>query len=130
MTTKVNFKIAGARPHFFLPSNTASPDPKLKKSLRLEVANQLPANMIALHATLVYRPGLGILICGGSKSGKTTLSKNLKKYGFNIEANDFVAVWKNKNQLFAGDINFSKISLAKNALPINRAIFLSPEAAA
>ncbi len=120
------FSIPGRRDTYKVGDNQKNLTPQNKKDMRFDVIRQLNTDTIPFHAALVKKEKT-LLICGPSKSGKSTLSEQLKSKGYTIHANDFVAVWKKGNKLFAGDINFETENRHKKPISIDFAIFLNPD---
>ncbi len=100
------FSIAGRKERYTTVSSLAFPDPNTKKNLRWSIASKVGSKMLPIHACLVSKKGKGYLICGPSKSGKTTLSSYFVTLGYKVVAKDFVLMWDKKGKTYAGDLNY------------------------
>lgn len=125
MSTKI-FTIPGTKYKYCFPKQPRVLTPQLKKTLRLEITKKLPSSVIPLHASLVSNGKINLLIGGPSGSGKSALSQALTRYRFKIIGNDFVAIWLEKNNLFAADINLQNINKHKKSHLIRHICFLQP----
>ncbi|MFA5889011.1 MAG: NAD(P)-binding domain-containing protein [Candidatus Paceibacterota bacterium] len=103
--TTITFKIPGLSKKFIFKSPRVT-SPFYKKKCRLEIAKHLPPTHLALHACLLRKNNKGTLLIGPTQSGKSTMAKLLVDVGYQIIANDFVAVTYKKGQLWASDINY------------------------
>lgn len=98
-----------------------------KKQIRLQITDRFPDGFIPFHAVLLCKDDEVILISGPTGAGKSSLAKFFSKSGYQILANDFVVVWKEKGKLMAGDLNLISANKRKTAQKVKKIIFLSPD---
>ena len=127
MSNRIKFTIPGKKLQYTFNVESLPLGPQMKKELRLDIAKRLPSNIIPLHACVISDGDNTILISGASKSGKSTLAHILKKLGFRVVANDFVASWLHDGDIYASDINLKENNQDKKPMKIDQIVFLKPK---
>jgi malate/lactate dehydrogenase len=122
-----HFNIPGQPKLYKINSRDQILTPKEKKSLRWRIAKKFPRKLLPMHACLLVKKGSGILISGASGVGKSTLSTYLIKQGYQSLANDFVAIWEQGDQLFAGALDLVELNNSRFPVKVDNCYFLNPK---
>jgi malate/lactate dehydrogenase len=120
------FNVPGQAAIYTVSSPATVLEPKEKKRLRWLIAKSLSAQLLPMHACLVAKNGSGVLICGASGVGKSTLTNFFLKKRYTSQANDFVIIREKGKKLYAGALDLIDRNEKRKEIKIDQCYFLEP----